>query len=452
MYHLCDVWNNTFKEIKKSNGGILAVYATDENTKATNMQKVKVLIDVNETNHDKLSMLLNNNIISDSEKNNSYIASELINGSVSVRRGGCSSYISILGSMQRAIEKESLQNERNHLLLMVKNSIKARKYIDEKNRIYSEIELSKLEGIEYQTELKEIASILCDLLKSKFSDLLKCKKRAYVGCNDNEDIDSSNVWDFFAWVIYNALLNMDFSDAKRDRTAILENVERLGNTINTNKIKEESKTIEDNVSQIMNFQQLCDLGYTPLKIGRALVDNDNALYNLGDNHDNEGSPELWSSFLQSFPDTFEYLVFNKQIIGNYSLVALGEEQVEALLKGELYEADFAIEKNDPFVFPGNYVLYLLNFSVNIGWNTVENYNKLWQAMLNKIEKYARQGIFFDKIYVNTFRSDHRALYRRLGFSYVIDNKNKGQVYELKNFPEDLRWPNKESLTKLYLKK
>lgn len=460
MYRLCDVWNNTFEEIKKSNGGILAVYATHENTKVTNFEKVKILADVNETNHDKLSMLLNDSIISDSEKNNGYIASELINGSVSVRRGGCASYISILGSMQRSIERDSLQKERNHLLLMVQNSIRARKYIDEKNRIYEEIELSKLELIDCQKELSAIELMLCNLLKTNFRDLLKCKKRAYVECNESEDIDSNNVWDFFAWVIYNALLKIDFSDAKRDRTAILENIERLENTINTNKSKKKSKSVEDDTPKIMNFQQLCELGYTPLEIGRALVDNDNALYHLGDDerelfnnkkepHKNEGSPELWSEFLSSFPETFEYLVYNNQIVGNYSLVALSEEQIEALLRGELYEADFAIEKNEPFVFPGNYVLYLLNFSVNIGWNTVDNYNKLWQALLDKIEKYAQQGIFFEKIYVNTFRNDHRALYKRLGFRFIIDNKIEGQVYELKKFPEDLKWPNKETLIKLY---
>lgn len=230
----------------------------------------------------------------------------------------------------------------------------------------------------------------------------------------------------------------------------LKNVESLEPIVHSNRIQLNKKEQMESVPEIKSFVEMLDLGFTPLKIARALVDNDNALYNLGDGHNNEGTPELWASFLEAYPDTFEYLICDNKIIGNYSLVALSEEQIEQLLKGELYEADFALEKNEPFVFPGNYVLYLLNFSVNMGWNTVDNYNKLWQSLLNKIEKYAHQGIFFERIYVNTFRADHRALYRRLGFKYVVDNKKKGQVFELKNFPSDLKWPNKELLMKIYL--
>ena len=80
------------------------------------------------------------------------------------------------------------------------------------------------------------------------------------------------------------------------------------------------------------------------------------------------------------------------------------------------------------MFPGDYIGYLLNLSVNIGYNNPANLNMLLTALAEQMLAFAEDGIFFKAWYVNVFRKDHEAMYRRLGFSYLLDNKSFGKVY------------------------
>jgi hypothetical protein len=73
-------------------------------------------------------------------------------------------------------------------------------------------------------------------------------------------------------------------------------------------------------------------------------------------------------------------------------------------------------------------------SINDGYNSKENLNLLLNSFAEQIYSFAETGIFFKAWYVNVFRKDHEAMYRRLGFKYLLDNKSFGKLYYLDCIP------------------
>lgn len=199
--------------------------------------------------------------------------------------------------------------------------------------------------------------------------------------------------------------------------------------------------------RIATFQDLTDLGMTPLDIAKRLVENDYNLY-PGMVVENEGAPEQWAGYLSAYPDTFRYLINERnEIIGNWSFLAVSEEiHAERLAKGELTEETFNINETEFLLFPGTYVGYLLNLSVNIGYNNTENLNLLIKAFVEQLLKFAEDGIFFKEWYVNVFRRDHEAMYRHMGFTYLLDNKSFGKLYHLNCIPTNKEPQRKKSST------
>jgi len=187
--------------------------------------------------------------------------------------------------------------------------------------------------------------------------------------------------------------------------------------------------------RIATYQELTALGMTAMDIARRLVENDYNLY-PGMVVENEGEPGQWADYLSTYPDTFRYLVnARNEIIGNWSFLAVSEElHAEKLASGQLTEDTFRLDETEYLMFPGDYIGYLLNLSVNIGYNNPRNINLLIEAFVEQMIAFAEDGIFFKSWYVNVFRKDHEAMYRRMGFRYLLDNVSFGKVYYLNCIP------------------
>lgn len=198
---------------------------------------------------------------------------------------------------------------------------------------------------------------------------------------------------------------------------------------------DEKKQSGNKETRIATYQDLKDVGMTALDIAKRLVENDYKLY-PGMVVENEGEPEQWAGYLSTYPDTFRYLVNKKnEIIGNWSFLAVSEElHAEKLASGQLTEDTFKLDETEYLLFPGDYVGYLLNLSLNDGYNNPKNLNMLLQAFVDQMLTFAEDGIFFKSWYVNVFRKDHEAMYRRIGFSYLLDNVSFGKVYFLSCIP------------------
>ena len=191
------------------------------------------------------------------------------------------------------------------------------------------------------------------------------------------------------------------------------------------------KSFSPHSVRVARYQDLISFGMTALDIAKRLVENDYKLYpNMV--VDNEGTPEQWADYLSSYPDTFRYLVNeNNEIIGNWSFLAVSEDiHLEKLAAGELAEETFSLDETEYVLFPGDYIGYLLNLSLNDGYTSPANLNLLLSEFVAQMLEFAEEGIFFKSWYVNVFRKDHEAMYRRLGFSYLLDNKTFGKLYYL----------------------
>lgn len=187
--------------------------------------------------------------------------------------------------------------------------------------------------------------------------------------------------------------------------------------------------------RIATYQDLISLGMTPLDIARRLVENDYKLY-----PDlpvaNEGGPEQWAGYLSSYPDTFRYLINRKnEIVGNWSFLAVSEAvHAEKLASGELTESSFRLDETEYLLFPGDYIGYLLNLSLNDGYGSPDHLNLLLESLVQQLITFADSGIYFKAWYVNVFRKDHESMYRRLGFSYLLDNVSFGKLYWMSCIP------------------
>ena len=232
----------------------------------------------------------------------------------------------------------------------------------------------------------------------------------------------------YQWI--NAYSNFDYA-VQEVIGAVQGRLETTGQVVaREEKVKHDKHNSNADIS-IATYQDLVDLGMSPLDIAKRLVENDYKLY-PGMVVENEGSPEQWADYLSSFPDTFRYLINKKrEIIGNWSFLAVSEEHHAMKLdSGELQEETFSMDETEFLAFPGDYVGYLLNLSVNEGYNSTKNMNLLLTAFVEQMISYAEDEIFFKAWYVNVFRKDHEAMYKRLGFKYLMDNKSFGKVYFL----------------------
>ena len=204
---------------------------------------------------------------------------------------------------------------------------------------------------------------------------------------------------------------------------------------------------------IATYQDLVACGLDALSISRRLVENDAKLYpdiELA----NAGTPEQWAEYLSTYPETFRYLIdSNNTIVGNWSFLGVSEElHMEKLAKGELAEESFRVEDTSYIRFPGDYIGYLLNFSVNEGYNEDPNNNMmLFEEFIRQLLSFAEKGIYFKEWYVNVFRKDHESMYKQMGFSYYMKNKHSGKLFMLKCTPFPPRSPfgNNKKLMEAY---
>ena len=77
-----------------------------------------------------------------------------------------------------------------------------------------------------------------------------------------------------------------------------------------------------------------------------------------------------------------------------------------------------------------HMIYLLNMSINEGYNSMANLNLLLDAFVEQMLSFAEDDIFFKAWYAIVFRKDHEAMYRKLGFRYLLNNNTFGKVYYL----------------------
>jgi len=231
-------------------------------------------------------------------------------------------------------------------------------------------------------------------------------------------------------------------------TALLDDVSDHYNDFNVVTI---TSTDDHNVLRFENdrftevkpasYFDLRKLGYSNIDIATSLINNDIKLYGdyfRGKNVplEYEGTPEQWAEYLSSVPESFKYVINDKnEIVGNFSFVSITDEQELEFKNGKFIEYYFnpALTR-DLFCAGNDHILFLLNLSLNEEYSTIKNNTLLRKMFLEQLLLFAQEDVLFKKIIVNVFKQSHEAFFKEWGFKFIGENANTGKIYELNLIP------------------
>ena len=165
-------------------------------------------------------------------------------------------------------------------------------------------------------------------------------------------------------------------------------------------------------------------------IASNLLDNDRALYPKMDAK-NAGTVEQWASLMESFPETFCFLVDDQyNVIGNWSVVVLNARLERMLLNGELTAELFTSENLPWFIAkPGEYALHIMNMSINAGYGSAKNWRKLLGSFWSQIDAWADQDIFFKTIYASCHNKGSVSFFSKtFDFEHIAPSAVSGEYY------------------------
>ncbi len=191
----------------------------------------------------------------------------------------------------------------------------------------------------------------------------------------------------------------------------------------------------------VTYRELRELGYSNRRIAEALVANDVALYGDAETYEevihseNEGTPAQWARFLNSTPESFQYLINSRnEIVGNFSYISLTPEQTREALTGRLREGTLSPAETRHLRSKGVHQMFLLNLAIIDEYNTMENCCTLYQMFWRQILNYAEIDVFFDQIVSNVFRPEEESLLKSWGFTFVTEHQLSGNIFQLVMMP------------------
>ena len=145
----------------------------------------------------------------------------------------------------------------------------------------------------------------------------------------------------------------------------------------------ENVQVESHIEhQDLEFCTCFDLnrkGLSTLDISRQLIANDAALYGADILGANAGTTEQWASQIVAAPGNWHFLCDGTDIVGNWSYTYLSAAEEKSVRNGTFAGEDFSLDSvNYPLAAPDReVVIYILNISLNEGYQTAENWNRLF---------------------------------------------------------------------------
>lgn len=173
-------------------------------------------------------------------------------------------------------------------------------------------------------------------------------------------------------------------------------------------------------------------GLSTLDISRQLIANDAALYGADLLGINAGTAEQWASQIVAAPGNWHFLCDGTNIVGNWSYTYLSPDEERSVRNGTFAGEDFSLDSvNYPLSAPDREVaIYLLNISLNEGYQTAKNWERLWKGFGARLKELIRSGVTIKRIYGCLFRDDHRVMFERMGFHRLIKNVVSGDIYHI----------------------
>lgn len=178
------------------------------------------------------------------------------------------------------------------------------------------------------------------------------------------------------------------------------------------------------------YFDLRNQGLSAKDIILQLIKKDYTLYK--DSEEHVGSIEQWMEHLTTHPENWGFLCIGNKIIGNYAFIFLTKEQEESIMKGIYLEKQLTLSNSADIheYQTDEQIIYLLNMSINDGYQTNANHDMLWTYFGKRLQQLTTSGIFYKGIYTLVKRLDHQKTFRKMGFEFLVDNYYKGSVYYL----------------------
>lgn len=182
--------------------------------------------------------------------------------------------------------------------------------------------------------------------------------------------------------------------------------------------------------KFQTYFDLLNIGLNAMDIANQIMINDSVLYEEWGEH--FGTAEQWCEHIVANPENWGFLCKGKRIIGNWSFIILTEEQEKIVKSGNYLERDFKLE-NTGDIYENQIdeqAIYLLNMSVNNGFQTKDNQTILWKEFGKRLHQLIVSGIFIKGIYTTVERIDHQIVYEKMGFNFLKPNYYRGKIYHL----------------------
>ena len=231
--------------------------------------------------------------------------------------------------------------------------------------------------------------------------------------------------------------------AKNNRGSVIFSKRQMEENAESKCLQLENVQVESLIEhQGLEFCTCFDLnrkGLSALDISRQLIANDSALYGADILGANAGTAEQWASQIVAAPGNWHFLCDGTDIVGNWSYTYLSPAEEKSVRNGTFAGDDFSLDSvNYPMAAPDReIVIYILNISLNEGYQTAENWDRLWKSFGIRLKQLIQSGVTVKGIYGCLFRDDHKVMFERMGFRWLIKNVVSGDIYYLNLNQPDL---------------
>ena len=210
----------------------------------------------------------------------------------------------------------------------------------------------------------------------------------------------------------------------------------------------ELKTAKPEVTSGPQKLQFCTsfdlnrMGLSTMDIARQLIANDAALYGADVLGANAGTAEQWAAQIVAAPGNWYFLCDGTDIVGDWQYTYLSPAEEESVRNGTVAGEEFSLDSvNYPLMASDReVVIYIHNISLNEGYQTAENWDRMWKSFGNRLRQLIQSGVTVKGLYSCLYRDDHRAMFERMGFRKLCPNVVSGDIYYLNlNQPDTSRF-------------
>lgn len=280
----------------------------------------------------------------------------------------------------------------------------------------------------------QIVSIFDAIFEKRYSADIDVLKNMIVTLLIRFDVPQQDIEDIRILDNYLQVARYLVAKAKNNRGSVILSKRQMEENVKLRRLElEKVQEREKNGKQSLEFCSYFELnkkGLSAMDIAGQLLRNDAKLYGSDVLGSNAGTAKQWASEIVAAPGNWNFLCDGAEIIGNWSYTYLSPKEEESVRSGAFAEENFSLDTvNYPLMAPDReVVVYLLNISLNDGYQTDENWERIWKNFGSRIRHLMQLGITVKRIYGNLYRDDHKAIFRRMGFRWLARNRISGDIY------------------------